>query len=140
LAVVGVVAAVGVAAFVLRSSRPPVLPATTVVTPAKQAWDGTSPLRCGAQQHLTVEGLNVSLPGVTAIVADGHCHLELVNVALAAEVGIEASGNATVTVTGGKLSGTRLAVRSLGNAHVELEGTAVTGKTERVGNGKIDGP
>jgi hypothetical protein len=45
-----------------------------------------------------------------------------------------------VTVTGGSITATDLAVQALGNAKVTLAGTKVTGKTQKLGGAAITGP
>jgi hypothetical protein len=59
---------------------------------------------------------------------------------LTAPKGIEAGGNAIVTVTGGSVTSTDLAAQALGNAQVTFKGTKVTGKTKALGGAKVTGP
>lgn len=105
---------------------------------AASKWDGKSPLTCGGNDVVKVEGVTAKLAG-TAITAGGNCHLTLVNVNVTAPTGIEAGGLAVVTVQGGSISATTLAVHAGGGAQVKVTGTTITGKTQAEGGAKITG-
>ena len=106
---------------------------------AASKWDGKSPLTCGGSDEITISGVTAKLDG-TAVTAAGGCKLTLENVDITAPTGIEAGGNAVVTVTGGSITSTDLAAQALGNAQVTFKGTKVSGKTKALGGAKISGP
>jgi hypothetical protein len=101
-------------------------------------WDGKSTLTCAGSDSLRVEGVRASLSG-TAINASGNCHLTLVNVDVTAPTGVEAGGNAVVTVQGGSITSTVFAVHATVNAKVNVTGSRVTGRTQTTMNAKITG-
>ncbi|MCW5808497.1 MAG: hypothetical protein KIT31_39465 [Deltaproteobacteria bacterium] len=105
---------------------------------AAAKWDGKSQLTC-SNGDVTIEGVTAKLDG-TAIKASGDCHLKLVGVDVSAATAVDATGNAQVTVEGGSLAGTKLAVHAVGNAKVKLSKTKVTGKTQKLGSAEIVGP
>lgn len=106
---------------------------------AAAAWDGKSPLSCSGSDEVTVKGVTAKLTA-PAITASGSCKLTLVDVNLTAPTGIEANGNAVVTVQGGSITATNFAVKALGGAKVHLDKTEVTGKTQKLGAAEISGP
>jgi hypothetical protein len=75
-----------------------------------------------------------------AITAAGNCSLTLENVDVTGTTAIDAAGNATVVVHGGKINGSAHSVYARGAAKVTLSGTKVTGKTQSLGNAKVTGP
>jgi hypothetical protein len=105
---------------------------------AAAKWDGKSPLTCSSGE-VTIEGVTAKLDG-TAITASGDCHLKLIGVDVSAAIAIEAGGNATVSIEGGSIAGTKHAVHALGNAEVKLDKTKVTGEKKKLGSAKIVGP
>lgn len=106
---------------------------------AASKWDGKSPLTCTGSDEVTITGVTAKLDG-TAVTASGGCKLTLENVDITAPKGIEAGGNAIVTVTGGSITATDMAAQALGNAQVTFKGTKVSGKTKALGGAKITGP
>jgi len=134
-----VLAIVGGVILYLRHTVKKALNEPTPSAAAAQKWDGKSPLTCGGNDEIKIDGVTAKLDG-TAVSAAGNCKLTLVNVALTAPTGIAAGGNAVVTVTGGSITATDLAVQALGNAKVTLAGTKVTGKTQKLGGAAITGP
>lgn len=112
-------------------------PSPTATAAAK--WDGKSPLSCGGNDVVTIDGVTAKLDG-TAVTAGGNCKLTLNKVDITAPTGIEAGGNAIVTVTGGSITATDAAVHAGGGAKVNLTGTKVTGKIQKVGGAAITGP
>jgi hypothetical protein len=119
----------------LDMTRAPPVPRSASTRPL---WDGTGPLVCSGNTALTVSGVTAELSG-TAVVATGNCALTLVNVDLTASTAIEAGGYAVVTMQGGKIHGSTLAVHAVGGAKVTLVRTKVTGKTEALGAATITG-
>ncbi len=105
---------------------------------AAAKWDGKSPFTCGGSDNVKIEGVTAKLSD-TAVTALGSCQLTLVNVNLDAPNAIEAGGNAVVTVQGGTINGTTLAIHAAANAQVHITGAKVTGKTQAQANGKITG-
>lgn len=104
------------------------------------AWNGQTPLSCGGNDSIRIEGVTAALPNDTAISAGGNCHVELVNVNITAKVGISAGANAVVTVTGGSVTGTEAAASALGSATITFSGTTVTGEKSALGGAHITGP
>jgi hypothetical protein len=107
-------------------------------TAAAARWDGKAPFTCAGVDNLRLEGVSARLVGA-AITASGNCHLTLVNVDVTGATGIEAGGNAVVTVQGGSVTGTTFAIHATGNAKVDVTGTRVSGKTQTTVNAKITG-
>jgi hypothetical protein len=103
------------------------------------AWDGKSPLVCGGNDEVKIDGVTANLPG-TAITAAGNCKLTLTKVDITAPTGIMAGGNAIVTITGGSITSTDATIQAAGGAKVTLTGTKMTGKTKALGGAKITGP
>lgn len=112
-------------------------PSASATAAAK--WDGKSPLTCSGSDEVTISGVTAKLDG-TAVTASGGCKLTLENVDITAAKGIEAGGNAVVTVTGGSITATDLAAQALGNAQITFKGTKVSGKTKKLGGATITGP
>lgn len=106
---------------------------------AAAAWDGKSMLNCGGNDKLKIKGVTAKISAGPAINAGANCELELEGVDITAPIGINAGGNAKVTVNGGSINGSDMAVTALGSSQVTLKGTKVTGKTQALG-GKITGP
>lgn len=134
-----VLAIVGGVVWYLKHTVKKALDQPSATATAAAKWDGKSPLSCGGNDEVTIEGVTAKLEGV-AVNAAGSCKLTLKNVDITAPSGIHAGGNAIVTVTGGSITATDLAVQALGNAQVHLTGTNVTGKTKALGGAKITGP
>jgi hypothetical protein len=134
-----VLAIVGGVVFYLKRTVKKALDQPSATAVAAQKWDGKSPLTCGGNDVVTIDGVTAKLDG-TAVTAGGNCKLTLTNVNLAAPTGIEAGGSAIVTVSGGSIAATVLAVHAMGGAQVHLTGTKVTGKTEKLGGAAITGP
>lgn len=139
LTTVLVLAIVGGVVWYLKHTVKKALTEPSASAKAAMTWDGKSPLACGGGDEIRIEGVTATLPG-TAITANGGCKLTLVNVSITAPDGLEAVGNATITMKGGTIAATGRAVHALGNAKVVLEGTHVTGKLEKLGGATITGP
>ena len=103
---------------------------------AAAKWDGKSTFTCTGNDALTLTGVKAS----AGITADANCALTLVDCDITAPTGIDASGNAKITVTGGSINGSSFAVKATGLAKVTLTGTKVTGKTQATSAAKITGP
>jgi hypothetical protein len=103
-------------------------------------WDGKTPFSCGGNDKLTLDGVTAKIASATAITASANCKLTLSNVKVTAPVGIEASGNAVVTVKGGSVTGSTAAAKVSGNGRIVFSGTSVSGKKDITAPGKITGP
>lgn len=101
------------------------------------SWSGKEPFECGGNDQVELHGVNADLPGMTAIIADGNCHLKLVDSNIKADTVVEAGGNAEVTFQGGSVNG-KTAADASGNARVRFNGTKVTGEKKKSANGKVD--
>ncbi len=98
-------------------------------------WDGKSTFECKGNDAVTLTGVNAS----AGVKASANCQLNLVNCNITAPVGIDASGNAKITMTGGSLNGSTNSVSAQNNAKVTLVGTKVTGKSKKAGGAVISG-
>jgi hypothetical protein len=127
----------GLGIYIYRSATIAGGPSGSTAVAAK--WDGKSPFTCSGNDNVRLEGVTAKL-SATAITASANCHLTLVSVDVSGATGIEAGGNAVVTVQGGSITGTTFAVHATMNAKVDVTGTKVSGKTQAVGvNAKITG-
>ena len=102
------------------------------------AWDGKSTFECKGNDVIALSGVKANVSG-TAIKASANCQLTLVGVDITSAVGIEASGNAKVTMTGGSIKATTNSVVAAGGAKVDCVGAAVTGKSKASGAAKVTG-
>ncbi len=134
-----VLAIVGGVLFYLKRTVKAAIEQPSASAAAAKSWDGKTPLTCGGNDVITIDGVTAKLDA-TAINAGGNCKLTLVNVVLTAPNGIEALGNSIVTVQGGSITATALAVHAVGNAQVHMTGTKVSGKTAKLGGAVITGP
>jgi hypothetical protein len=94
--------------------------------PAKAASLERRPFACSGND-------TIALPGVTAtagVVASSNCELTLTNVSLHAPVAINARGNAKVTVGGGSATGDASLAIASGNATITFTGSKVSGKDD----------
>jgi len=116
------------------------MPAAGTGTPQVVSWDGKAPYSCAGSQVVTIKGTTATLTSGPAISALGSCQLTLDGVNITAPDGIQALGNAKVTVKGGRIKSTGTAINAMGNAVVDVEGAKITGKTSTLGGGaKITG-
>ena len=117
---------------------------TGSAAPAEDAetkeWDGKSPLSCGAGDNLKIKGVKADLAKGPAINAGANCQLQLDDVDITAPIGIQAGGSAVVIVNGGSVNGKEAAAKALGKGKIVFKGTKVTGKTQKLGEAKIEGP
>ena len=102
------------------------------------AWDGKSTFECKGNDIIALSSVKANVSG-TAIKASANCQLTLVGVDITSAVGIEASGNAKVTMNGGSIKATTNSVVGSAGAKVDCVGTAVTGKSKVSGGAKITG-
>lgn len=105
---------------------------------AAASWDGKSTFDCKGNDAVTLTGVKANVAG-TAIKASANCQLTLVGVDLTAATGIEASGKAKVTMSGGSIKATTNSVVASGGSKVDCVGVAVTGKSKPSGGAKITG-
>jgi hypothetical protein len=101
-------------------------------------WDGTATLQCLGDQDLKFTGVTAKLT-TTAVNAAGSCHVTLVNCDITAPITIEAGGNASVTLQGGSLNASGIAIEAMGNSQISVSGTKITGKTHASSGAKITG-
>ncbi len=74
-----------------------------------------------------------------AIRASGNCRISLVGVDVHGPIGIEATGNATVSMTGGTIDAETDAVTTSTSARVNLVGTHFTGPARSTGSAILVG-
>jgi hypothetical protein len=132
------IAVAGVLVYLLKSAVDTQTASTGPGGSTIVKWDGKAPLKCGGNDNVRVEGATAKL-SATAVTASDNCHLALVGVHISAPTGIDASGNAVVTVQGGSINATGLAVHASGIAQVQVSGATVSGKTQAEGISKITG-
>ncbi len=94
---------------------------------------------CAGNASMTFSGIEFAVGDGPAVDASGNCNITLDNCTIRAPEGIHAAGNATVTITGGTLAGSRNAIDASGNAKVIVSGTQVTGPVHTSGNAKVSG-
>ncbi|MES2645059.1 MAG: hypothetical protein V4850_36570 [Myxococcota bacterium] len=102
------------------------------------AWDGTSTFVCPSTGPVVIEDVTANVTG-TAIKASGNCDLTLEGVDITADIGIDAGGNATVTIKGGSIKGGTHSIKAGANATVVVNGATITGPTLKSANGAIEG-
>lgn len=108
--------------------------------PIEVSWDGKAPYSCSASQVVVIKNATANLSSGPAISALGACQLTLDNVNITAPDGIQALGNAKVTVKGGSIKATGQAINAMGGAQVDVQGAKITGKTTALGaTAKITG-
>jgi len=116
-------------------------PATSSAGAGTADWDGKSTFSCAANDNKIIKGVTAKLSSGEAIKASGNCRLEVIDCNIEAPKGIDATGNAHVTVKGGSVTSSDLAGYAMGNASITFEGTKVSGKTKTLGPAaKITGP
>lgn len=113
-------------------------PVTKAATAKAASWDGKSTLECKGNDVMAIEGITATVSD-TAIRASGNCQLTLTNVKITAPVGIEASANAKVTMTGGSIAASSNSVIASAGANVVIAGAQVSGKSKKSGAAKIVG-
>lgn len=105
--------------------------------PGVPSWDGTSAFECSGNDDVTITGITATLPG-TAIIANGNCHVKLIDCNVKADTVIEAEGNAEVRLQNGSYEGA-VAIDAGGNSVIRIAGAKVTGKKKHRANARIDG-
>ena len=130
----------GVGIYVYLAASDPGTASTTAKsgTAGPVDWDGKSTFVCSGNDAFTLSGVKADVKG-TGIRASANCQLTLVNVDLTAPVGIEASGNAKVTVTGGSVTSSSNAVVASALAKVTFAGTKVDGRIKKSGSASVVG-
>jgi hypothetical protein len=107
---------------------------------ASIAWDGSTPLTCGGNDELEVEGVTATFAMGSAIVATGNCHVTCRSCALNAPVAVRADGNGQVTLVNGSVTGADASLAASGNGTINVTGNAqVVGPTRQSGNGTVNG-
>lgn len=102
------------------------------------AWDGTSTFVCPSTGPVRIENVTATVTG-TAIKASGNCDLTLEGVDITADIGIDAGGNATVLIRGGRVTGRTQSIQAGANATVVVDGATIAGPTKKSANGAIEG-
>jgi hypothetical protein len=97
---------------------------------ADTEWDGSSTFKCKGNDRVTLSDVSATVEGV-GIDAGANCTLVLNNVDVDAETALRVRGNATVTMTGGSLSGSKHAVNVSGNGTVVLSGVDTSGEIKK---------
>ncbi len=138
--VVGVVLA-GVAGIILWAVMTSGSGATASTGGGKAAaWDGKSTFVCKGNDKVSLSGVTATIASGSAIKASANCRLTMTNMIISAPVGIEASGNARVTVSGGAVTGSEAAAKASGLAKITFSGTTVSGKKDAKKPATITGP
>jgi hypothetical protein len=139
-AILGIVllSVVGVGIYIYVVAKDESSPVTKAATAKAASWDGKSTLDCKGNDVMAIEGVTATVSD-TAIRAAGNCQLTLTNVKITAPVGIEASANAKVTMTGGSINASSNSVVASAGANVVISGAQVTGKSKKSGGAKIVG-
>lgn len=107
--------------------------------PPVDVWDGSKPYECTGNADKRLKDLKLdNLAHDPAITATGNCKLVLENVDISAVRPLEAKGNASVKVIGGRLKGTSTAVTATGNSKVVIEGATLDGGIEKLGRATVD--
>jgi hypothetical protein len=122
-----------------RSGAPAATTPASAIAVAPAAWDGKTPLVCGGNQQLVIEGVSAELGAQTPITATANCHLTLKNVSLKGATALVATGSAVVEVESGSIAGSTSAVSAMGSAAVNLHGTRVSGPLHHLGSARITG-
>lgn len=133
-----VVGVIGFGIYIYVAAKDDSSPVTKAAAAKAASWDGKSTLECKGNDVMAIEGVTATVSD-TAIKASGNCQLTLTNVKITAPVGIEAGGVAKVVVTGGSINGSANTIVAQNSASVTVSGTQLTGKTKKVGGGKIVG-
>jgi len=133
----GVGALVGLIAVVRALSTVPGSGGSVSDFVAGFGWDGKKTLVCTTGQVMKFVGISASLQG-TAIVAKGHCVLNITGGTIKADTGIAASGDAAVTLTGVMIDAP-IAIDASGNATVTILGGRANGKVQKSGRASVSG-
>lgn len=99
------------------------------------------PVVCSGNQRETVTGKVIALPNGTPVVASGNCQVTLQSCTITGTGAIIASDNARISIEGGTIAATAVAVKASGNAVVTLSaGAFASGESALVAsnNAKID--
>ncbi|MBS0456022.1 MAG: hypothetical protein JSS44_01655 [Proteobacteria bacterium] len=103
------------------------------------AWDGTSTLTCGGDQHMTISGRHIKMDSGPVFQVGGNCELTVEDSDIVAPSVVDAGGSAHVVLKGGNITAAQSAILSAGNAQVEIHGTKITGSIDKGGHGRITG-
>jgi hypothetical protein len=106
---------------------------------ASGAWDGKQPFKCTGNDNETITGVTANIASGPAITASGNCNVTFKNCTITTDKGIEASGNAVVTLEGGELKASDTAIDATGAAQVKATGAKVSGKVQTAGAAKVTG-
>jgi hypothetical protein len=91
-----------------------------------QAWDGTAPFRCSANDTVVIENVTAVLPRDTAITVEDNCDLRIVGSTITARRGIRADGNRRVVIEKSRIETAGTAIWANGNKRIELIDSEVT--------------
>ena len=104
-------------------------------------WDRDSTLDCtgGVRgDRISLSDEMIESEADPLIFASGGCRLQIVDVSLSAPTAIRATGNAYITVEGGRIEGRDVALEVSGRAVVRLIDTEVEGPIEVSGEGVVE--
>jgi len=133
-----VLTVVGFGIYIYVVAKDTSSPVTKQASAKAASWDGKSTLECKGNDVMVIDGVTATVSD-TAIRTAGNCQLTLNNVKITAPIGIEAGGVSKVVVTGGSINGSTNTIVAQNSASVTVAGTQLTGKTKKVGGGKIVG-
>jgi hypothetical protein len=125
----------GIGIYVYVAAKDTSSPAAAAKAASAAQWDGKSTFECGGNDVVAIAGVTAS----AGVKAGGNCQLSLTGVTINAQVAIDASANAKVTVTGGSITGTTNSVVASAGAKVDVVGAKVTGKAKTSGAAKVTG-
>jgi hypothetical protein len=117
----------------------PIVPLNPYQPPIVPPLDPFKTIDCSGTQVITLSGTSVTVTTGPAIRASGNCTVTLTGVDVRGPIGIEASGDARVVMTGGTLNADTAAVTTSGSASVQLVGTHLTGASKATGNATLVG-
>lgn len=93
------------------------------------AWDGTSTLRCNANEQLTIENKTANVPSGPVISAGTNCRLTIINSTLKGQTGIQAEMNVTVEMRKSRIEAAQKGISCGLNCNVSLrEQSRISGK------------
>ena len=104
-------------------------------------WDRDSTLDCtgGVRgDRISLSDEIIESDADPLIFASGGCRLRLANVSIDAPTAIRATGNAHITVEGGRIAGREAALEVSGRAVVRLVDTEIEGPVEVSGEGAVE--
>lgn len=108
-------------------------------TAGESAWDGKAPFTCTGNDDKVISGVTANIAKGPAISAAGNCKLTIRGSTITTDKGIDAGGNAQVTIDGGEIKASDTAIDAAGNAQITATGAKISGKVLTSGNAKVNG-